>query len=76
MAGQGAYREISSATLFSDFQARRANLKYKNSAGKNEFLHTLNASGLAVGRTIAAIMEFYQKPDGTFSIPSGLVTDW
>ena len=76
MAGQGAYREISSATLFCDFQARRANLKYKASSGKNEFLHTLNASGLAVGRTIAAIMEFYQKPDGTFSIPSRLVTDW
>lgn len=76
MAGQGVYREISSATLFCDFQARRANLKYKASSGKNEFLHTLNASGLAVGRTIAAIMEFYQKPDGTFSIPSRLVTDW
>jgi seryl-tRNA synthetase len=76
MAGQGAYREISSATLFRDFQARRANLKYKSSSGKNEFLHTLNASGLAVGRTVAAIMEFYQKPDGTFSIPSRLVVDW
>lgn len=70
MAGQGAYREISSATLFWDFQARRANLKYKTAAGKNEFLHTLNASGLAVGRTVAAIMEFYQKEDGGFSIPS------
>lgn len=70
MAGQGAYREISSATLFWDFQSRRANIKYKTAAGKNEFLHTLNASGLAVGRTIAAIMEFYQKEDGTFSIPS------
>lgn len=70
MAGQGAYREISSATLFCDFQARRANLKYKTAAGKNEFLHTLNASGLAVGRTIAAIMEFYQKEDGGFSVPT------
>jgi len=70
MAGQGAYREISSATLFWDFQARRANLKYKASSGKNEFLHTLNASGLAVGRTIAAIMEFYQKEDGDFSVPT------
>ena len=70
MAGQGAYREISSATLFWDFQARRANLKYKTAAGKNEFLHTLNASGLAVGRTVAAIMEFYQKEDGGFSVPS------
>lgn len=70
MAGQGAYREISSATLFWDFQARRANLKYKTISGKNEFLHTLNASGLAVGRTVAAIMEFYQKEDGGFSVPS------
>ncbi len=76
MAGQGAYREISSATLFWDFQARRANLKYKTSSGKNEYLHTLNASGLAVGRTVAAIMEYYQKEDGTFSIPSRLAADW
>lgn len=76
MAGQGAYREISSATLFWDFQARRANLKYKTASGKNEYLHTLNASGLAVGRTVAAIMEYYQKEDGTFSIPSRLAADW
>lgn len=74
MAGQGAYREISSATLFWDFQARRANLKYKNSSGKNEFLHTLNASGLAVGRCVAAIMELYQTEDGNFEFPDILKT--
>ena len=75
MAGQGAYREISSATLFWDFQARRANLKYKNSEGKNEFLHTLNASGLAVGRCVAAIMEFYQTDNG-FDIPEIIRGAW
>jgi seryl-tRNA synthetase len=76
MAGQGAYREISSATLFWDFQARRANLKYKSSSGKNEFLHTLNASGLAVGRCVAAIMELYQNEDVGFDIPSILRGSW
>ena len=76
MAGQGAYREISSATLFWDFQARRANLKYKAASGKNEFLHTLNASGLAVGRCVAAIMELYQNEDGVFDIPSILRGSW
>ena len=75
MAGQGAYREISSATLFCDFQARRANLKYKTSAGKNEFLHTLNASGLAVGRCVAAVMEFYQTETG-FDIPEIMRGAW
>jgi seryl-tRNA synthetase len=72
MAGQGAYREISSATLFGDFQARRASLKYESSNGNSEFVHTLNASGVAVGRCLAAIMEFYQKDDGSFSFPEVL----
>ncbi len=76
MAGQGAYREISSATLFWDFQARRANLKYRGSSGKNEFLHTLNASGLAVGRCVAAIMEFYQTESGGFALPEILMETW
>lgn len=76
MAGQGAYREISSATLFWDFQARRANLKYKTSSGKNELLHTLNASGLAVGRCLAAIMELYQTEAGGFNIPEILRDSW
>ena len=76
MAGQGAYREISSATLFWDFQARRANLKYKTATGKNKLLHTLNASGLAVGRCVAAIMEFYQSESGGFDIPTALRGSW
>jgi seryl-tRNA synthetase len=76
MAGQGAYREISSDTLFWDFQARRANMKYKSSSGKNEFLHTLNASGLAVGRCVAAIMELYQNESGGFDIPDILMGSW
>ena len=76
MAGQGTYREISSATLFWDFQARRANIKYKNQKGKNEFVHTLNASGLAIGRTVAAIMEFYQNDKNGFDIPAVLIPRW
>lgn len=73
MAGQGCYREISSCTTFSDFQARRAKIRYKNSAKKNQFVHTLNASGLAVGRTMAAILEFYQQDDGNVRIPQVLI---
>ena len=65
---QNAYREISSCSNFSDFQARRVNLKFKHNA-KNEFCHTLNGSGLAVGRTLAAILENYQTEDGTFIYP-------
>ena len=65
---QNAYREISSCSNFSDFQARRVNLKFKHNA-KNEFCHTLNGSGLAVGRTLAAILENYQNEDGTFLYP-------
>lgn len=76
MAGQGTYREISSATLFWDFQARRANIKYKTAAGKNELLHTLNASGLAVGRCVAAIMELYQNDAGGFDVPVILRSSW
>lgn len=76
MAGQGAYREISSATLFLDFQARRANLKYKTATGKNKLLHTLNASGLAVGRCVAAIMELYQNESGGFDIPNAIKAGW
>lgn len=72
MAGQSSYREISSCTLFSDFQARRAKIRYKDSDGKNNFVHTLNASGLAVGRTMAAILEYYQDGDDVI-IPECLV---
>ncbi|MCX5726089.1 MAG: serine--tRNA ligase, partial [Candidatus Saganbacteria bacterium] len=62
------HREISSCSNFSDFQARRANIRSKKGEGKPEFVHTLNGSGLAVGRTFAAILENYQKEDGTIEI--------
>ena len=72
MAGQNSYREISSCTNFSDFQGRRAKIRYKDSNKKNNFVHTLNASGLAVGRTMAAILEFYQVDDNVL-IPEVLI---
>jgi seryl-tRNA synthetase len=71
--GANAYMEISSCSNFADFQARRAGIRYRDSkAGKVHFVHTLNGSGLAVGRTLLAIMENYQKDDGTFEIPKVL----
>ncbi|MGO4890606.1 serine--tRNA ligase [Anaerobacillus sp. MEB173] len=67
------YREISSCSNFEDFQARRANIKFRREAkGKTEFVHTLNGSGLAIGRTVAAILENYQQEDGTVVIPEVL----
>ncbi len=69
---QNRYREISSCSNTEDFQARRAKIRFKDKNGKNRFVHTLNGSGLAVGRTLIAIMENYQKPDGTFDIPEVL----
>ncbi|PYI51104.1 serine--tRNA ligase [Paenibacillus flagellatus] len=69
----GTYREISSCSNFEDFQARRANLRFRRDAkSKPEFVHTLNGSGLAVGRTVAAILENYQQPDGTVLVPEVL----
>jgi seryl-tRNA synthetase len=69
----GTYREISSCTNFEDFQARRAGIRYRPDNGaKPEFVHTLNGSGLAVGRTVAAILENYQQADGTVEIPQVL----
>lgn len=69
----GTYREISSCSNFWDFQARRGNIRFK-AAGKKgtEFVHTLNGSGLAVGRTMAAVLENYQQPDGSVRIPAAL----
>lgn len=68
-----AYREISSCSNFEDFQARRANIRFRREPkGKPEFVHTLNGSGLAVGRTVAAILENYQNEDGTVTIPEVL----
>lgn len=73
MPSSEAYREISSCSSFGDFQARRANLKYRSKAtGKSEFLHTINGSGLAVGRTFAAILENFQQEDGSIKIPKVL----
>ena len=72
MPSYGRYVEISSCSNFEDFQARRANLRYRKENGKVEFLHTLNGSGLAVGRTFAAILENYQQEDGSIIIPKAL----
>lgn len=73
MPSSGTYREISSCSNFEDFQARRANLRFRRDAkSKPEFVHTLNGSGLAVGRTVAAILENYQQPDGSVLIPEAL----
>jgi seryl-tRNA synthetase len=74
LPGQGLYREISSCSNFQAFQARRANIRYRApGAKKSEFLHTINGSGLAVGRTYLAILENYQQADGTVRIPDALV---
>jgi seryl-tRNA synthetase len=67
-----SFMEISSCSLYTDYQARRANIRYRDQAGKVQFVHTLNGSGLAVGRTLLAIMENYQTPDGNFTIPEKL----
>jgi len=73
LPGQNAYREISSCSNFDDFQARRANIRYRPSAGgKVRFVHTLNGSGLAIGRTWIAIIENYQQKDGSVAIPEAL----
>jgi len=72
MPGQNAYREISSCSNFETFQARRANIRCKSPKGKSEFAHTLNGSGLAVGRTWVAIVENYQQKDGSVIIPEAL----
>ena len=74
LPSQNKYREISSCSNCEDFQARRMGLKYRpNGSSKSEFVHTLNGSGLAVGRTLVAIMENYQQEDGSFLIPDALV---
>ena len=73
MPSENRFREISSCSNCKDFQARRMNTKFKRSNGKVEYVHTLNGSGLAVGRTFAAIIENYQNPDGSITIPKALV---
>jgi seryl-tRNA synthetase len=73
LPAQNAYREISSCSNFEAFQARRMMARFKNAAGKTELLHTINGSGLAVGRTLVAILENYQNADGSVTIPNVLV---
>ncbi|HNB90587.1 MAG TPA: serine--tRNA ligase, partial [Plasticicumulans sp.] len=73
LPGQGKYREISSCSNMGDFQARRMQARWRNPAtGKPELLHTLNGSGLAVGRTLVAILENYQQADGSVTMPAAL----
>jgi seryl-tRNA synthetase len=73
LPGQNVFREISSCSNFEDFQARRANIRYKTGVKeKSEYVHTLNGSGLAVGRTVVALLENYQQADGSVTIPEAL----
>ncbi|MBW1696526.1 MAG: serine--tRNA ligase [Deltaproteobacteria bacterium] len=73
MPAQGVYREISSCSNFEDFQARRGNIRFRRKGKKGtELVHTLNGSGLAVGRTVAAVLENFQQPDGSVIIPEAL----
>jgi len=73
LPGQQKYREISSCSNFQDFQARRMQARWRNpETGKPELVHTLNGSGLAVGRTLIAVMENYQQQDGSISVPEVL----
>lgn len=73
LPGQGTYREISSCSVCGDFQARRMNARYRPKDEKTpKYVHTLNGSGLAVGRTMVAILETYQQEDGSVTIPDAL----
>ena len=74
LPGQGAYREISSISNCGDFQARRMNARYRPEGQKGtQFVHTLNGSGLAVGRTLVAVLENYQQEDGSVEVPPALL---
>jgi seryl-tRNA synthetase len=74
LPGQGRYREISSCSNCGDFQARRMKARYKEfGASETTFVHTLNGSGLAVGRALIAVLENYQNPDGSITVPKALV---
>jgi seryl-tRNA synthetase len=72
LPAQNTYREISSCSNCEAFQARRMQARFKNAQGKNEWVHTLNGSGLAVGRTLVAVLENYQQADGSVRIPEAL----
>jgi seryl-tRNA synthetase len=74
LPGQNAYREISSCSNCGDFQARRMNARYRPKDSKQlQFVHTLNGSGLAVGRTLVAVLENYQQEDGSIRVPEALI---
>lgn len=73
LPGADMYREISSCSCFEDFQARRANIRFRREGGKPEFVYTLNGSGVAIGRTVAAILENYQQEDGSVKVPQVLI---
>ena len=72
LPAQNTYREISSVSNCEAFQARRLQARFKNAQGKNELLHTLNGSGLAVGRALVAVLENYQNADGSVNVPEAL----
>jgi seryl-tRNA synthetase len=72
LPAQDTYREISSCSNCEAFQARRMQARYRNEQGKPELLHTLNGSGLAVGRTLVAVLENHQQPDGSIRVPAAL----
>jgi seryl-tRNA synthetase len=72
LPGQRMYREISSCSNCEAFQARRMHARFRNAQGKTEFVHTLNGSGLAVGRTLVAVIENYQRSDGSIEVPEAL----
>ncbi len=72
LPGQNVYREISSCSDFETFQARRAKIRYRKANGKTDFVHTLNGSGLVIGRTVMAVMENYQAADGSITVPEAL----
>ena len=72
LPSQNTYREISSVSNCEAFQARRLQARFKNAQGKNELVHTLNGSGLAVGRTLVAVLENYQNADGSVTVPEVL----
>ena len=72
LPGLNEFKEISSCSNFEAFQARRAGIRFKGAKGKSEFVHTLNGSGLAIGRTWVAIVENYQRADGTVDVPEAL----
>ena len=76
LPGQGAYREISSCSVCGDFQARRMNARYRTKDRAVRHVHTLNGSGVAVGRALIAVMETYQQEDGAIAVPEALQPTW